>query len=50
MPSPGYSALTVISTWDSDFMDKTRLNAGLIHLTEGAAIAHARALLSLTER
>lgn len=35
--------------WESDEVDIYRFNAGLIHATKEAAIAHAKALLSFTE-
>lgn len=35
--------------WRNDHMDNRILERGLIHLSEEAALAHARALLSLTE-
>jgi hypothetical protein len=45
--------LIYTSTWVSqcgDSMDKQRLKRGLIHLTKEAAVAHAEALLSFTQK
>lgn len=36
-------------SWDSDHLDARYLSRGLVHLTEEAATAHAKALLSFTE-
>ena len=35
--------------WDSDHIDARYFSRGLVHLTEEAAVAHAKALLSFTE-
>lgn len=35
-------------SWDNDETDNIRLQNGLIHLTEEAALCHAKALLSFT--
>ena len=36
--------------WDDDDADNDMLKAGIIHLTREAAEAHAKALLSFTEK
>ena len=38
-----------IFRWDGGVMDMRHLTRGLVHLTEEAAVAHAKALLSFTE-
>lgn len=38
------------STWDNDSMDNRLLKQGLVHLTEEAALAHAKALIALTAK
>lgn len=40
--------LCFCGVWDDHVVDENRLKRGLIHLTEDAAIAHAKALLSFT--
>lgn len=48
-PVLGYTGLTVLDGFNSGSKsDKHRLENGLCHLTEEAAIAHAKALLSFT--
>ena len=38
------------SCWDGDVLDLKCLNRGLIHLTEAAAVAHAKAMLAPSMR
>lgn len=38
------------STWDGTKFDQRMLSRGVIHLTKEAAIKHAEALLSFTEK
>lgn len=35
--------------WDGDYVDGRRLKCGLVHLSEAAAIAHAKAILDVGE-
>jgi len=43
------SRMVFSGVWADDSFDRIRLKRGLIHLTEEAAIIHAKALISLTE-
>lgn len=36
-------------SWDNDSTDNRLLRQGVVHLTNGAALAHAKALIALTE-
>lgn len=36
--------------WDGDSTDKRLLKQGIVHLTEEAALAHAKALIALTAK
>lgn len=44
-----YELLCDYYTWRNDELDYRWLKRGLIHLTEDAAVTHAKALLSFTE-
>lgn len=48
IPKPEYKALYTSSCWNNHRIDKLRLERGLIHLTKENAIAHAKAIISLT--
>ena len=37
-------------SWDGDSTDKRLLKQGMVHLTEEAALAHAKALIALTAK
>ena len=49
VPQVTASASRVFFQWDGDVVDMLHLTRGLVHLTEEAAVAHAKALLSFTE-
>jgi hypothetical protein len=36
--------------WDDDSFDEVALSRGVVHLTKGAALKHAEALLSFTKK
>lgn len=44
-----YTEFCGIYTWGDDAGDRIYLSRGLIHLTEEAAVAHAKAMLEVTE-
>jgi len=48
VPNPAYATRYSAIQWTSSDSDKRRLNDGLIHATQEAAIAHAEALISFT--
>jgi hypothetical protein len=49
-PHLASSELVSVSTWWDDGCDARRLNSGIIHLTKEAAVTHAKALLSFTQK
>lgn len=50
IPEIGGMLLYSLTEWDGGGIDYRLLERGMIHLTKEAAIAHAKALLSFTEK
>ena len=48
IPNPDHLDLYAFCFWCNNMSDKLRLERGLIHLTKENAIAHAKAIISLT--
>lgn len=47
-PKPTYIDLYDIAHWSDNWLDKFRLSANMVHLTEENAIAHAKALIRIS--
>jgi hypothetical protein len=50
IPYLGGPSLAVDTVWWNDDCDTNRLKSGIVHLTKEAAMIHAKALLSFTQK